>query len=496
MASAARMLAKLAKLGKTGKRWLHLGHRWLGIVTGLFFATWFVSGVVMMYVAYPSLTEPERRAGLPAIAWDAVRVSPDAALADEPGFPRALSLSMRGAEPVYRVARWDGSRRAVSAVDGRAIGPASPDEALAIAGHDPRSLRPAYRDTLAYDLWTVHQRYDAVRPLHRIALGDADGTELYVSQPTGAVVLDTTAHERFWNWFGAVPHWLYVAPLRAQAALWRTVIVWVSGIAMVGAVTGFVLGLLRMRIARRYRSGAVTPYRGLARWHHLGGLIGGLALLSFIVSGWLSMNPNRWFSSSSPSQAMLERYADAPGARTGLDRAAIRQRACTDAAEVRFTWLGGAPLAVIACRDGREIACCGTAPVAPDRLDAAARRLVPEARSMTTSRLEREDFYWTSHHRARRLPVLRVEFDDPAATWFHIDPETGEILNRLDRSGRVERWGFDLLHTLDLGILLRHRPAWDGVMLLLLAAGSVIAGSGVAMGWRRLRRPAAGSRPA
>ncbi|TXM66414.1 PepSY domain-containing protein [Methylobacterium sp. WL120] len=490
MASSARALAK------AGKRWLHLGHRWLGIATGLFFAMWFASGAVMMYVAYPTLTEPERRAGLPAIAWDAVRVEPDAALAGEARFPRGLSLSMRGAEPVYRVVGWDGARRAVSAVDGRPIGPATPDEALAVAGHDPRSRHPAFRKTIAYDLWTVHQRYDAARPLHRIALGDPEGTELYVSEPTGAVVLDTTRHERFWNWFGAVPHWLYVTPLRAKADLWRMVILWMSGIAVVSGLTGFALGLVRLRLARRYPSGAATPYRGLARWHHVGGLVGGLALLSFVVSGWLSMNPNRWFSSSAPTQAMLERYADAPGARTGLDLASIRGQACAEAAEVRFTWLGGAPLAPIACRDGREVPCCGTPTVAPGRVAAAARRLVPEAGSMEAIRLDREDFYWTSHHRRRRLPVLRVTFDDPAATWFHIDPATGEILSRLDRSGRAERWGFELLHTFDLGLLVRHRPAWDGFMLLLLAAGSVVAASGVAMGWRRLRRPAAGSRPA
>jgi uncharacterized iron-regulated membrane protein len=32
------------------KRWLFLLHRWLGVVVCAFFAMWFVSGVVMMYV--------------------------------------------------------------------------------------------------------------------------------------------------------------------------------------------------------------------------------------------------------------------------------------------------------------------------------------------------------------------------------------------------------------------------------------------------------------
>ena len=45
----------MAKPLKILKRWLYLGHRWLGIVTCLLFAIWFVSGVVMMYVGFPAL---------------------------------------------------------------------------------------------------------------------------------------------------------------------------------------------------------------------------------------------------------------------------------------------------------------------------------------------------------------------------------------------------------------------------------------------------------
>src|ERR1700743_175635 len=45
------------------------------------FAMWFISGVVMMYVAFPQLTDRERWAALPDIAWDQVRVPPDQAMA-------------------------------------------------------------------------------------------------------------------------------------------------------------------------------------------------------------------------------------------------------------------------------------------------------------------------------------------------------------------------------------------------------------------------------
>ena len=46
-------------------RWLHLGHRWLGIALGLMVLLWFVSGLVMPFVTRPQLDEAERLAGLP-----------------------------------------------------------------------------------------------------------------------------------------------------------------------------------------------------------------------------------------------------------------------------------------------------------------------------------------------------------------------------------------------------------------------------------------------
>ena len=35
-------------------------HRYLGVAVGFLMAVWFVSGIVMMYVGFPRLTESER----------------------------------------------------------------------------------------------------------------------------------------------------------------------------------------------------------------------------------------------------------------------------------------------------------------------------------------------------------------------------------------------------------------------------------------------------
>ena len=49
------------------KRWLYWFHRWLGVVTCLLCVMWFVSGLVMLYVPFPSWSDQERIASLPVI---------------------------------------------------------------------------------------------------------------------------------------------------------------------------------------------------------------------------------------------------------------------------------------------------------------------------------------------------------------------------------------------------------------------------------------------
>ena len=478
----------MRRLGKTGRRWLLLFHRWAGIGTGLFFAFWIGSGLVMLYVPFPALTPAERLANLAPLAWDRVNVSPDDALASGglPGVPASFGLEMRGDEPVYRIAGRDGARATVSGMTGARLGPVGPAAALRLAAGD----RPgAQVESVERDQWTVTARYDPLRPFLKVALGDPAGTERYVSQVTGEIALDTTRFERAWNWLGSVPHWIYLTPLRARAELWRTVLLWLSGFAALGALSGFCIGIWRLRLRRRFANGAATPYRGLARWHHLVGLAGGVGLSAFIVSGWLSMNPNRWFASSSPPAGLSAAYAGAPGA-LGLAIAQLRDGAGAGTRSLRFVAIGGRWWMIAEAPDVlHAFAPDGGPGPDPAILAAAAVAAMPGGRLRGAAQLDRYDAYWYPHGAdPRPLPVLRLRFDDPAGTWLQIDPRDGTILQRLDRSGRVNRWLFDALHRLDLPGLtlnpaLRDATQW---LLNLLAAG--IALTGIVAGWRRLGR--------
>jgi len=59
-------------------------HRYLGVAVGFLMVMWFVSGIVMMYVDLPHVTEQQRARTLESIAWQTCcrfppRLAPDSA---------------------------------------------------------------------------------------------------------------------------------------------------------------------------------------------------------------------------------------------------------------------------------------------------------------------------------------------------------------------------------------------------------------------------------
>lgn len=150
----------------------------------------------------------------------------------------------------------------------------------------------ASTETIDYDQWTVAGNFDRDRPLKRIALNDAPGTEVYVSVATGSVVLTTTRNQRLLNYAGSIPHWLYATELRHHRRAWTALMWWLSLFATIGVAIGIIIGLLRL--------GKTVPYKGLHRWHHIAGLILAPFLLAWIFSGFLSMDDGKLFAHSEP----------------------------------------------------------------------------------------------------------------------------------------------------------------------------------------------------
>ena len=496
------------------KSWLFLVHRWLGIALGVFFAMWFISGVVMMYVGYPKLTERERIAHLPALG--EVRLSPREALdaAGITGPLRELRLAVASGgravylavpEPASPAAAGAGSRRppqaqVIDANTGVALARVDAELALASAAAFAPGVPASYEGAIDEDAFSHSRGLDAHRPLHRVQLADTDATLLYISGTTGEVVRDAPRAERLWNYAGAWIHWLY--PFRGGIvdAYWADI---VNGLSIVGVgviLTGTVVGILRWRFTRRYRNGSRSPYGpGMMRWHHLSGLLFAAITLTWMFSGLMSMNPWKLFDAGAPPLRVaamtggpLTPAADDASPRTliagaGGDVRELRWVRVAGQTRVLALHAGGRPT-VLASDDG------AVDPVDPARLRLAAARLVA-APVLRIDVLDAYDLYYYARVEsammggaAKPLPVWRVVFDDDVRTWVHIDPHTGAVLDRTDSHRRVSRWLFAMLHSWDWLPLLERRPLWDILMIVLSLGGAVLSMTSVVIGWRRLGR--------
>ncbi|WP_375307990.1 PepSY domain-containing protein [Bradyrhizobium sp. A11] len=461
-------------------------HRWLGIAFCLLFAMWFSTGIVMHFVPFPSLTEAERFAGLAPVQHAETRISvADAVAASGIIDATRVRLVERRGGSVYIVS--GPSRvRAVRAADGQDAALISADLVLAIAQDHARrrGLDAARAGIVAladYDQWSVPNGLDRHRPLFHIALGDAAGTEIYVSSRTGEVVLDTTRGERGWNWAGAVLHWIYPTVLRSNWSLWDRVVWTLSLLALLAAALGAVLGMVRIRMRDRRIS---TPYRGWHALHHLVGLAATVFVLTWIFSGWLSMDHGRLFSRGelSPTEAGVMNAAPGWTAAPSFDRQPI----ASSVREVEWFAFGGQLY-----RRDRSALGVQTLAMAGDASRAeflTAREVGGLAARLATgcgtlSVLAGNDDY-PARSAVAGAPVYRVRCGD---LWFDIDGAGGQVLQRLDASRRAYRWFYSALHTLDFPVLMTHPFLRDVLIVGFCALGLVFSLTGVVIGWRRLR---------
>jgi uncharacterized iron-regulated membrane protein len=469
------------------KRWLHLGHRWLGVVLGLLVLLWFVSGLIMLFVARPQLSEAERLAGLPVIEAGNVRVSPMAAwqALGLSGEPSAIRLNAAGGQPAYRILankQW----HTVNAENGQILPSIDQDSARRLAeGYAGKQVITAI-SPVDIDQWTVYRRFDALRPFWRVEF--ADGQDLYVASRSGELALDTTRSERTWNWLGSVVHWIYITPLRQNTALWRNIVLWSSFLALALVLSGFWLGWQRLRLRARYREGRVTPYReAWKRWHHLLGLAGTLVLFSWLLSGWLSLAPMEL--ASGPKK---------PESTSSLLSPALDVRPTPGAATREFEWLGfgSALLKLEKQTEGSVIHLEDQPPVTAltlENMEKAVRDMKLGSVVHAAWLHEADNRYYSLRHHPRAFPVARIELDDPAATVLYISPRNGRIEVISNRHDFAYRWLYHGLHRLDFPTLVEYPLLRDITVILLSLLGSALSLTGCVLGWNRIVNKPAGA---
>lgn len=504
-------------------------HRWAGIVLTAVFVVWFVSGVIFVYVGMPTLPAEERLLRMEPLDVTRVSVTPsDAASRAGLDAPSRLRIAMSDGRPVYRF-QSGGTWQMVYADSGTPLEGLGAGEALSVM----RRFVPEHARTLKHeerltdsDQWTLQGVIRSTMPMHRVALGDAAGTEYYVSERTGEPVLRTTAGGRFWGYLSAVLHWLYFTPLRRHNAFWSDFVIWISLIGTVMCAMGIAIGIWRYSLAGRFRLRTIqsshTPYAGWIKWHHYAGLVFGFFACTWAFSGALSLTPFSFLQASPPSRAFREAAAGGPIDLTPLTVDRIRAATATVSRSFQpkeldfFQFLGepyfiayappspseSAPWrntdisAATALNIDRQYAMVSAlhpergsfTSFEKDRMWDVARSAMPEVPIEDAAWLTAYDAYYYSHSGMKPLPVLRIRYLDQRKTWLYLDPQRGVIASRLERSSRWNRWLYHGFHSLDFPFLYYKRPLWDIVVILLSAGGIAISVTSALPAWRRLLR--------
>ena len=474
-------------------------HRWLGIVTCLLFLDWFASGIVMMYVQMPGLSAEDRLAALPGL--DAARCQLSAREAiTRAAVSDVLSIKLTSlfGRPVWRILGVGTGWRTVFADNGDVETSFSDEQAEAsLRPFLTTGVHPRLAETMNEpDQWTLEGDYGGLWPLYHFAVDDSARTQFYVASATGEVVLRSTARSRALAWMGAIPHWIYFASIRKHPEFWRLLVIWLAGIGCVVSLLGITVGIWRFSMSHRdpetWRSRSWSPFVGAMRWHHWCGLIFGIVAFTWVFSGMLSMEPGSFSASTAPLSEQAEVFSGAELDPRAWDASPAKLLATRSSVkEIQIHQVAGKPYYVLT-ESGRGHGLVDSSgrrvePFQRDFLVAAAQRAVPQGKLVEETRLEDYDAYYYDREGSRSLPIWRLKFNDPQSSWLYIDPQRGAIAARYDRSGRIARWLYHGLHSWDFPFLWRHRPAWDVVVVALNGGGVFLSGTGIVIGFRRLR---------
>jgi hypothetical protein len=474
-------------------RWLVLFHRWAGVILCLLFCTWFVSGAVLHFVPFPSLTAEQRLQRSQPINLDLLTLSPATAVNLAPSSSVMRLVGVVG-RPVYVLHSIGDHVSAIAADTGQPLGHISASVAAAVGAAFVGSKPSEVQGPIEFDQWVVAEEYDPYRPFLRVRFEDPAGSVVYVSERSGEVVLRTTSHERRWNWVGAVLHWIYFAPLRSHWAMWDRLVWWLALVAACSTCAGVWLGVVRFLANRRARRRGLTPFRGWLGWHHRIGLVVALVVVAWIVSGWLSMDHGRLFSRGEPTPAMALRVQGLSLNSIAVAASPEALHAAGSASEIEFSAIAGHPFIVArsnAAAVSRVIWLDGSgrppsSQIPAELLLAGVRAAWPGEVVSDRGDVAPSDLYGLAESMSAGTRVFRTE--RPRAVDSYLDPVSGRLLVVMDASRRAYAWSYYALHTLKFPGLANHPTFRRIVILVLLTLGFLFSLTGAAVGISRLRK--------
>ena len=467
-------------------------HRVLGTILSILFLMWFLSGMVMMYHTYARVQDSQRLEFAEKADGNAL---PMEELLDRASLPTdfVTSVVMRKTAGkntlAFRYA--DGTEKLINAKNGEVINRYQADDLGQIANRW-HTGEASLKDTLnAIDIWLVGVYPVKEWPVYHYTFNGDDKAELYLSSRTGEALQYTTASSRFWSWIGAIPHWIYIKQLRATGRQpWTDVVLWFSGIGAIMCLLGLVVGIRSAVLAYRSKKKKLTPYvKPLYKWHHVLGMVFGLFALTWVFSGYMSLQRvPEWMvkvHEAHNAQADVKGSSVLPLAGYRYDYRKVAEQ--LDVKRLTWTAFNGHPIYKVENAAGVELidALNGQPYVIDEeKCQGLAQKLAGEKQKADVEKLDEYDNYYISLSGKLALPVWRLTIDDEDGSAYYINPVNGNV-RYYNHNTRLRKWLYGGLHSFSGKFFLHHPVLRVVLMWLLLLGGAALSATGVFLGIRR-----------
>jgi hypothetical protein len=243
-------------------------------------------------------------------------------------------------------------------------------------------------------------------------------------------------------------------------------------------------GMKRQRIYR-------ISLKMLLRIHRLLGTMMSVLFLIWCLSGFVMMYKD--FPGFSRADNLAQRPALSANPNIRFPVSIHKQFSADSVASLRLETVLGQPVFNLTDRNGKLY--CFTA-------DSLGRRLVYDTadaikivrsyggEAMAIKKVESIEALdqWIPRTRfVPHFPIHRITLNDKSHTVVYVSSQTGEILQRLNRTDKIWAWLGAIPHWIYFKNLRIHTPAWRTVVIGLSAMGVVLSLAGILLGLQRTR---------
>ncbi len=461
---------------------------------GLLFVVWFISGFIMIYHSFPKPRPQNYFHGLSKFSGHETLSSPKDLLDKYPG--SEIRLEIVNEQPVYRFpGRKPAIYNASSLKQLRSLGETECRRIL-------KSNFPAdmieVKELNDFDQWIPWSYYKAYFPIYKYRLNDKHKTHVYVSSTKGEIVQETTHRSRVYAWMGAIPHWLYFKNLRLHSKLWSDVIIWLSAIGCIVCISGIISGCIRLK---RKKVQFHSPYKKKTlKWHHIGGLLFGCFVFTFILSGLMSLaDIPDWVVKREKSvnyyQLWNKQIISDSTCHHGFTQLLQHNETAT-AKRISFNNILGRSFYGVYSNKAnkpdyytiKEGKIMSLPKVSDSLLERNLKTLIPDKHYKTELLSDYNSFYRYNAKRLMPLPVYEVTLEDQFNTRLFIDHHTGKLLKVTNNSTQLQWWLYQGLHTFKFGCFSHYEGLRQTWLIFISMGGTIVSLTAFLLFVRYLRR--------